>query len=101
MVNFRLVDDVFSSAQYINGIEWNKQDASALVYILRNLCSSKFSLSSFLDIGSESFRFAQTGYVQILKQFQIVEDVALDLYRSKVIPFIKRVETQRFLYQIF
>jgi hypothetical protein len=86
---FRVAEHVIGSD--VDGNEWNKKDVSVLVYILRNLCSSKFSLSSFLDISRESFRFAQTGYQRVLREFEVVEDVALDLYRTMVVPLIKKV----------
>jgi hypothetical protein len=86
----RLVEGNRFSAN-VDGNEWNAKEISVLVYILRNLCSSKFSLSSFLDMARESFRFAQTGYQNVLREFEVVEDTAVDLYRNKVVPFIKKV----------
>jgi hypothetical protein len=73
-----------------DGNDWNENEASALIYMLRNLCSSKFTLSLFLKIAKESFKFAKTGYEELLQGIQIVDDFTNDFYR-KVIPILQKV----------
>jgi uncharacterized protein YnzC (UPF0291/DUF896 family) len=73
-----------------DGNDWNEKEASALIYMLRNLCSSKFTLSSFFRMAKESFDFALTLYQNHLQGIQIVDDVTNDLY-GKVIPILQKV----------
>jgi hypothetical protein len=73
-----------------DGNDWNENEASALIYMLRNLCSSKFTLSSFFQMAKESFEFALTGYQDFLQGIQIWDDFTNDLYR-KVIPILQKV----------
>jgi hypothetical protein len=76
----------------VDGKDWNKTEGSVLMYMLRNLCSSKFTLSSFLQIAKESFDFAQTGYQRFLQGIQILDDLTDALYRDKIIPILQKVE---------
>jgi hypothetical protein len=72
-----------------DGNNWNENEASALIYMLRNLCSTKFSLRSFFQMAKESFDFALTGYKKLLHGIQIVNDFTNDLYK-KVIPILQK-----------
>jgi hypothetical protein len=75
----------------MNGVEWNVNEASALLFMFQSLCHSKFSLSSFLDLPIASFNFAETGYVKLLQGVDTMENFASKLYREKLIPFLKTV----------